>query len=46
MQATLPDRDAPVDYKMIVGEHQVPMNPLIGENIQLIYAGEIRCQNC
>ncbi|MCL5974259.1 MAG: DUF2797 domain-containing protein [Gammaproteobacteria bacterium] len=46
MQASLPDRDTPVDYKMIVGEYQVPMNPLIGENIQLIYAGEIRCQNC
>ncbi len=46
MQVTLADQDAPVDYKMILGEHQVPMNPLVDENIQLIYAGEIRCQHC
>jgi len=46
MQASLSEQDAHVNYQMVLGEHQVPMNPLIGENIQLIYAGEIRCQHC
>lgn len=46
MQASLPDPDAPVYYQMILGEQQIAMNPLIGESIQLTYAGEIRCQNC
>lgn len=46
MQATLPDLAGIVSYQMILGEHKIPMNPLIGANIQLTYAGEIRCQNC
>jgi len=46
MLATLPEQDAVVSYQMVLGGHRVPLNPLIGAPIQLIYAGEILCQNC
>lgn len=38
--------ETPVQYALPMGEASVPMNPLIGRQIQLRYAGEIRCVAC
>lgn len=46
MIATLPEQGAVVSYQQVIGGHRIPMNPLIGSSIQLLYAGEILCQNC
>lgn len=36
----------PVSYQMKVGDTRVPLNDLIGRQIQLDFEGEIRCVNC
>lgn len=46
MVATLPEQGTMASYQKVLGEHRIPMNPLIGSPIQLVYAGEILCQNC
>lgn len=46
MLANLPSDESTVNYQMVLGDQQVAMNPLIGESITLVYAGEIHCQNC
>lgn len=46
MQATLPEQSGIVSYQMILGEQHIPMNPLVGADIQLVYVGKINCQNC
>lgn len=33
-------------YQMVLGEHRLAMNPLIGQKISLSYSGEIHCQAC
>lgn len=33
-------------YEMVLGQQHVAMNPLIGQLIQLKFAGEIHCQAC
>jgi len=35
-----------VEYSLPVGEHLVPLNPLIGETVRLEFQGEINCQHC
>ncbi|WP_148862260.1 DUF2797 domain-containing protein [Marinobacter fonticola] len=37
---------APVLYHMKVGETRVPLNDLIGRELQLDFGGEIRCVHC
>ena len=34
------------NYQMVLSEQRVAMNPLIGQPIQFLYAGEIHCQAC
>lgn len=46
MRATLSAQDATVSYQLPLGEQLIPMNPLIGSQIGLLYSGEIHCQNC
>jgi hypothetical protein len=38
--------EAPVTYKLPIGDEQVPMNPLIGQHVRLRNTGEIRCLAC
>lgn len=35
-----------VQYALPIGEDVVPMNPLLGQTVQIAYAGEIRCVAC
>lgn len=35
-----------IDYHLPIGDELVHMNPLIGQNIQIIFNGEIKCLNC
>lgn len=35
-----------VQYFLQVGENELPMNPLIGKNIQLTFTGQINCIAC
>ena len=34
------------NYQMVLSEQRLAMNPLIGQSIQFLYAGEIHCQAC
>lgn len=43
LQVTLTD---PVEYTMSIGGHQIPLNPLIGQELQLQFSGEIHCVHC
>lgn len=45
MQATLP-ADGQAHYQLSLGDNQVAMHELIGQPLQLTYAGAIHCQNC
>ncbi|HEX7583507.1 MAG TPA: DUF2797 domain-containing protein [Prolixibacteraceae bacterium] len=36
----------PVQYFLLVGETELPMNELIGKNIQLSFTGQINCISC
>lgn len=36
----------PVNYHLPVGDDQIPLNELIGSDIQLRYVGEINCIHC
>lgn len=38
--------EAPVEYSLPIGDEQVPMNPLIGQPIQLTFTGLIHCLAC
>ena len=38
--------EAPVAYKISLGEEAVELNPLIGKTIQLAYSGSIHCVHC
>lgn len=43
MRATLAD---PVQYTMLLGEHEVPLNAYLGHRLQLRYLGAINCIHC
>ena len=43
MRATL---SSPVDYRLPVGEEELPMNELLGKSISLTHTGNIYCLNC
>lgn len=34
------------NYWLMLGAHSIHMNPLLGQRIQLHFAGDIRCQHC
>lgn len=36
----------PVEYTLPLGDHQVPLNPVLGKTLRLAYAGEIHCIGC
>ncbi len=47
MRAVLPDaQSASVEYEMVVGDHNVALNPLIGSKVSLDFTGEIKCIHC
>mgnify|MGYP003700433943 FL=1 len=37
---------SPVDYRMRVGDEDLPMQPLLGKPLQLKYSGNIYCVHC
>jgi uncharacterized protein DUF2797 len=37
---------SPVSYTMILGEHEIPLNPFLGKPLQLEYLGAINCIHC
>ncbi|CAM3586652.1 hypothetical protein VA7868_04292 [Vibrio aerogenes CECT 7868] len=38
--------DSPVQYQLPVGDALLPLNPLIGKELTLIYSGNIYCSSC
>jgi len=46
MVVTLPEDQSAVGYEMILSDHRVAMNSLIGQEIRLHSSGEIYCQAC
>jgi len=46
MAVTLPINNDVVDYQMVLGEQRVAMTPLLGQKINLKFAGEIHCVAC
>jgi hypothetical protein len=46
MAVTLPANNNPVVYQMVLGEQRIAMLPLIGQKIELKFAGEIHCLAC
>ena len=46
MAVTLDATGHQVDYQMVLGEQRVAMTALIGQTIELHYAGQINCQAC
>ncbi|MDH5358018.1 MAG: DUF2797 domain-containing protein [Gammaproteobacteria bacterium] len=46
MVAALPVEQSPASYKMVLSDHRIAMNPLIGKHIRLQFLGEIHCQAC
>lgn len=36
----------PVEYLLPIGDEQLPLNPLLGEDIKLQFGGEIHCIEC
>ena len=45
MRADLAE-DGTVNYRMVLGEQEVELNPLIGKHLTLNYSGHIDCQHC
>ncbi|MEH6634493.1 MAG: DUF2797 domain-containing protein [Halioglobus sp.] len=43
MKTSLAD---PVQYTMVLGEHELPMNQYLGQQLQLDYQGAINCIHC
>ena len=46
MAVDLPPEQAVATYHMVLDQHRIAMNPLIGKPITLRYTGEIHCQHC
>ena len=38
--------EQPVQYTMLLGEHEVPVNQYLGQQLQLDYLGAINCIHC
>lgn len=38
--------NTPVDYALPLGDQLIPLNPLIGRTIRLVYTGKIVCVHC
>ncbi|MBA6342378.1 DUF2797 domain-containing protein [Colwellia sp. MB02u-10] len=38
--------DGTVNYRMVLGEQEVELNPLIGKHLTLSFSGHIDCQHC
>ena len=38
--------DEPVHYTMLLGEHEVDLNPFLGQHLKLEYSGLINCIHC
>jgi hypothetical protein len=38
--------DGTVNYRMVLGEQEVELNPLIGKHLTLKFSGHIDCQHC
>lgn len=43
MKTSLAD---PVQYTMVMGEHEIPLNHYLGQQLQLDYQGAINCVSC
>jgi hypothetical protein len=46
MAVSLSAAPSPARYDMVLSEHRVNMNDLVGQQITLTYAGKIHCQAC
>lgn len=46
MATSLQSDTSLANYQMVLDSQHIDMNPLIGQNIQLTFAGEIHCQAC
>ena len=46
MSTSLADDTGIPTYQMVLGNQRIEMNPLIGQQIQFHFAGEIHCQAC
>lgn len=40
------DGTNPVFYRLCVGSETVPLNPLLGKNLSLVFLREIACRHC
>lgn len=38
--------EQPVQYTMLLGEQETPLNPYLGQSLRLEYAGQINCIHC
>ncbi|MFC4261086.1 DUF2797 domain-containing protein [Marinobacter lacisalsi] len=38
--------DTPVNYTLRVGDHSLPLNELLGRQVEITFSGEIRCIHC
>jgi len=38
--------DSPVSYSLVLGEQTLPLNPLLGKSLILVYQGTINCVHC
>jgi hypothetical protein len=38
--------DKPVQYELLLSEQAMPLNPLIGKPVKLVYTGKIYCVHC
>jgi len=46
MKVSLADENAIPTYYMVLGDQQIEMNALIGQQVRFHFAGEIHCQAC
>lgn len=38
--------DKPVQYELLLSDQAIPLNPLVGKPVKLIYTGKISCVHC
>jgi hypothetical protein len=46
MAVVLPEASSIPQYNMVLSEHRIAMNDLVGKQISLHFQGEIHCQHC
>ena len=46
MVAAIGTQSDPVEYSLPLDEHLLPLNPLLGQSLQIEFAGTIRCTHC